>query len=149
MSLKIFEEFLKKGIVKKQTPEKSRSNFLVMDAEKDYKYLLKLVDKMGFDDLGLNNYVKLCYDILMGLIRAKMTSEGYKASGFGAHEAEVSYFERIGFPEKDVQFLNKMRFFRNKILYYGTILDKEYVEKVIKFTKKNYPVLRKLVGIKK
>ena len=36
-----------------------------------------------------------------------------------------------------------MRYFRNGMLYYGTILDKDYAEKVIGFTKRNYLILKR------
>jgi hypothetical protein len=97
---------------------------------------------MGVHDNNANDYLKKCYDILMGLIRAKMLLEGYNASGICAHEAEVSYMRNLNLSENEVQFANQMRYFRNGILYYGTILDKEYAEKVIEFTKKNYPKLK-------
>lgn len=69
---------------------------------------------------------------------SKKLLEGYNASGFGAHEAEVSYMRVLSFGENDIQFADQMRFFRNWVLYYGTILDKEYAEKVIEFTKRIY-----------
>ncbi|MBS3138236.1 hypothetical protein J4207_00860, partial [Candidatus Woesearchaeota archaeon] len=83
-----------------------------------------------------NDFVKSCYDIMMELLRAKMLLNGYNASGIGAHEAEVAYMRLLGFEEKDVQFADQIRFFRNGMLYYGTILDKEYAEKVLLFLEK-------------
>ena len=141
-AVKQFDEFLSLGIVKRQSPDKSRSKFLIIEAEQDYAYLLELIKKMGIGNNNANDYVKKCYDILMGLIRSKMLLEGLNASGFKAHEAEVAYLRKLGFKEQEVQFLDQMRFFRNGMLYYGTILDKEYAEKVIEFTKKNYQKLR-------
>ena len=88
-------------------------------------------------------FVKSCYDILMEIVRAKMLLDGYNASGFGAHEAEVSYLRILKFNENDVQFADQMRFFRNGMLYYGTILDKEYATKVIEFTKLSYSKMQK------
>jgi len=38
-----------------------------------------------------------------------------------------------------------MRFFRNGMLYYGTILDEEYAEKVCNFLNKIYPKLKRLI----
>ncbi len=35
-----FEEFIKKGIVKKQTPNKSRAEFLVKEAGQSYKIFI-------------------------------------------------------------------------------------------------------------
>ncbi|HRZ85556.1 MAG TPA: hypothetical protein P5277_02135 [Candidatus Paceibacterota bacterium] len=144
-AIKEFKEFIKEGIVKRQSPDKSRSEFLIKEAEQDYNYLLELIKKIGISDVNANNYVKNCYDILMELIRAKMLDEGYNASGYYAHEAEVSFLRLLSFNEADVQFADQMRFFRNGMLYYGTILDKEYAEKVISFTKENYNKLRKLL----
>ena len=74
-----------------------------------------------------------------------MLLEGYNASGFGAHEVEVSYMRILGFDEKDVQFADQIRFFMNCMLYYGTQLDKAYAEKVIEFTKRLYPKLKEMV----
>ena len=141
--VKQFDEFIKSGTIKRQSPDKSRARFLLMEAEQDYAYLLKLIKTMGIGNYNANDYVKKCYDILMELIRAKMLLEGLNASGFKAHEAEVAYLRNLEFKEQEVQFLDQMRFFRNGMLYYGTILDKEYAEKVIEFTKKNYQKLKK------
>ena len=84
----------------------------------------------------------------MEIIRAKMLMRGFNDSGKGAHEAEVSYLRVLSFSEKEVQFVNQMRFFRNGILYYGTMLDKEYAEKVVDFLKRNYLKLRNLTNKK-
>lgn len=136
-----FNEFIKNRIVKLQTPDKSRAEFLIKEAENSYKLLLELIKKIKLDDDNANMFVKSCYDILMELIRAKMLLEGYNASGFGSHEAEVSYLRVLQFSENDVQFTDQIRFFRNGMLYYGTALDKEYAVKVIEFTKRVYSKL--------
>jgi len=81
----------------------------------------------------------------MFLVRAKIILDGYYASGQGAHEAEISYLKILNFNETDIQFLDKMRYYRNGMLYYGVKLDKEYAKKVIEFTKKNYFKLRKIL----
>jgi hypothetical protein len=39
----------------------------------------------------------------------------------------------LGFNERDVEFLDQIRYFRNGMLYYGTILDAEYAKKVFDF----------------
>lgn len=82
----------------------------------------------------------------MYLIRAKLYNEGYNASGFGAHEAEVSYMRILGFDERDVQFTGELRYFRKGILYYGTQLDMNYAKIVIDFTNRIYLKLKKLVA---
>ena len=137
-SLKPFEEYIQTGIVKKQSPDKSRADFLFKEAERSYLFLLDLLKKFKITNNNANDFVKNCYDILMEVIRAKMLLAGYNSSGYGAHEAEVSYMKILGFSENDVQFANQVRFFRNGMLYYVTMLDKEYAEKVIEFLNKVY-----------
>jgi len=143
--MKSFEEFIRMRIVKKQTPDIPRARFLVKESENSYNNLLEMIDKLNINDNNANIFVKSCYDILMELIRAKMLLDGYSASGFGAHEAEISYMRILGFDEKNVQFLDQIRYFRNGIVYYGTALDKEYAEKVLNFINKIYPKLTKLL----
>jgi len=141
-AIKNFKEFIKNGIVKKQSKDKSRAKFLSQSAEQDYKSLIEQIEKLGVKDSNANLTVNNCYDLLMKLTRAKLYLEGYNASGFKAHEAEVSYLRELKFKETEVQFANQLRYFRNGILYYGTIIDAEYAEKVIEFTKKIYIKLK-------
>lgn len=140
-AIRTFKQFVKEGIVKKQSPDKSRAEFLLKESEKSYAFLLKKIKSFGIVEETANDLVKSCYDVIMETIRAKMLLEGYNASGHGAHEAEVSYMRALGFKEKDVQFADQIRYFRNGMLYYGTVLDEEYAEKVIEFTKKVYAKL--------
>jgi len=143
--IKHFDEFITGKIVKKQSPDRSRAAYLIKESDNSYNNLLEKIQKIELSDINANDFVKSCYDLLMELIRAKMLLEGYNASGFGAHEAEVSYMRTLDFNEKDVQFADQLRFFRNGILYYGTILDQVYAEKVIAFTKKIYSKLKKIL----
>lgn len=144
-AIKNFDEFTRNGIVRKQSIDKSRANFLVMESERDYDSLLDMIKKLNITENNANLFVKSCYDILMEIIRAKLLMAGYNASGAGAHEAEISYMRVLGFKEADVQFADQLRFFRNGILYYGTFIDKEYAEKVVEFTKRIYPILKKMI----
>ncbi|MBU1129092.1 MAG: hypothetical protein KJ949_00490 [Nanoarchaeota archaeon] len=146
--MKDFQYFINQKIVRKQNPNKARADFLIKEAEQNYSFLLEMFDKIGVSEKNANNFVKNSYDMFMGLIRAKMFLEGYISSGFGAHEAEISYMKVLGFNEEDVQFADKIRFFRNGMLYYGTILDKEYAEKVIVFTKNLFFKLKRILNLK-
>src|SRR3989338_3223288 len=143
--LKLFEEFLTEGVVKRVTINKERAKSLVNESERKLRSLNKQLEKIGVENDNANDYVEYCYGIIMYLVRAKLYLEGYNASGQGAHEAEVSYMRILGFNEKDVQFADQMRFFRNGMLYYGTRLDKVYAEKVIEFTKRMYLKLKELI----
>lgn len=137
-----FSEFIAEGIVKKQSPDKSRAEFLIRSSQNSYLFLQEMIKKININDNNANDYIKSCYDILMELIRARMLLLGYNASGQGAHEAEVSFLRMMEFKEKEVVFLDQLRYFRNGMLYYGTTLDKEYADKVIKFTEKLYLKLK-------
>ena len=141
-AIRSFDEFIIDRIVKKQSIDKSRAEFLIKEAQNSYNNLLEKIQKIKISNTNANDSVKSCYDILMELIRAKMLLNGYNATGFGAHEAEASYMRVLRFNENDVQFADQIRFFRNGMLYYGTISDKEYAEKVIEFTKKIYKRLK-------
>lgn len=144
-SIKPFEEFVRENIVKKQSIDKSRAEFLIKESENSYTNLQEMIQKITLSEKNANNFVKLSYDIVMELIRAQMLLKGYNASGSGAHEAEVAYMRVIGFKENEVQFADQLRFFRNGMLYYGTILDAEYAEKVLEFTRRMYPELKKMI----
>ncbi|MFH1650149.1 MAG: hypothetical protein ABIA93_06370 [Candidatus Woesearchaeota archaeon] len=143
--IKQFEEFIDEGIVKKQNPDISRATFLIEEVENSFEALKETLEKIGTNDRNANSIVKQCYDILMELVRAKMLTQGYNSTGRGAHEAEVSFLRMMHVPEQDVQFANQMRYFRNGITYYGRILDKKYADKVIRFTKRIYPLLKRTV----
>ena len=93
------------------------------------------IEKIGVRDDNANEYVEQCYDIIMFLIRAILYKEGYKSQGLGAHEAEISYLEKLHIEKKDILFIDKLRYYRNRILYYGRRFDKVYAEKVIVFLK--------------
>ena len=69
------------------------------------------MEKIGIRDDNANDYVEYCYDIIMFLIRARLYSLGYSSRGQGAHEAEVSFAINMGCTEKQVQFLNQLRYF--------------------------------------
>ncbi len=131
-----FEYYLHKGVVRNVTGAKPRADFLIRESETSYEGLKKIVNNLGIDDENVNLIMKECYDIIMALIRAKLLLDGYYASGNYAHEAEISYLKKLGFPENEISFMNELRYFRNSAMYYGKILDKGYVEKVYAFSEK-------------
>ena len=137
-----FEEYIEKGIVKKQRPDISRANFLIEEADKSFLGLIQRVEKIGINEFNASSLVKDSHDIILELIRAKMLLKGFNASGFSAHEAEVAYMKELGFSKIEIEFMNEVRFLRNGVLYYGKVIDKEYAEKVIEFTKRSYEKLR-------
>ena len=143
-----FEDYLKKGIVKQQHIDSSRANFLVRVSEVSKMDVDNRIKNEGPTAINANALIKESYDLIMGLIRAKMLLEGYSCSGEGAHEAEVSFLRILKFSEKDVNFLNYLRFIRNGISYYGKIFSAEDAHEVLIFLNKIYPLLRNKLGLK-
>ena len=134
--IKLFEEFLDNNTVTKISPDIQRSKNLIMESERKYVALQKMIQKMHVNDANANDYVEYCYNIIMLHLRAKMLENGYSSSGQGSHEAEVSFARKLNINEHDVRMLDQLRYFRNGILYYGKQFDKEYANKIINFTKK-------------
>ncbi len=143
--IKAFDEFIKQGIVKRHSPDISRAEFLVNESKNTYEALIERVTVMGITNKNANSIAKECYDSIMEVVRASMLRNGMHASGMGAHEAEVAYMRNLGLSETDVQFADRLRYFRNGMLYYGTIVDKEYAQQALEFTKRIYPKLKRRV----
>ena len=140
--IKDFKEFIKNGVIKRISPDVNRALFLKKEGEKRKIFLNEIKKKIGLNDNNANYIVENSYNILSELLRAKMLTLGYSASGLGAHEAEVSFMRTLSFTDAEVIFMNDLRYFRNGILYYGKILDKEYAEKVLAFMEKIYLKLK-------
>ena len=135
-----FEEYMRLGFAKKQTPNNERAKSLVGESEDKYKFLLVTLKSVPKDQMSPNFIVESCYDILIELIRAKMFIDGFNSNN--SHEAEISYMERIEFSEPEIRFMDELRYNRNGIKYYGKRFDLEYAEKVLKFTKDFHPQLK-------
>ncbi len=142
-----FEEYMKRGIIRKISPDKSRAEFLINESKNSLDGLNERVEKLGINDKNANSIIKDCYDIILELIRAEMLTRGFNSSGLFAHEAEISFLRELNFLDNEIAFLNELRYFRNSITYYGKILDKVYAEKVFKFSKKIIPKLYKILNV--
>ena len=139
--LKFFDEFLESGTVIKRIPDAARARSLIDEAEKRRKFLAELLNKIGITDDNANYFIENSYDMLLELLRAKLLIDGFYASGEGSHEAEVAYMRNLKFEEKDVRFMNDLRYYRNGILYYGKDFDVDYGKKVVEFSNRIYPKL--------
>lgn len=143
MTLRKFAEYVMEGVVKKQTPNKQRALSLLKESEEKKNFLEISLKNIPKEKMNANFIVDYCYDIIMELLRAKMFIDGYNA--WNSHEAEVSYMLILGFSEADTKFMDEMRYYRNGIKYYGTILNREYAKKSLEFTNRIYPKLKKLL----
>lgn len=145
--MKNFEQFVESGIIKKISPDRSKARDLLEESERKERSLKKVISFIHLSEENANDIIEFCYDIVMYLIRAILYLEGFKSFGEGSHEAEISYLKKRGFSEAEINFINEMRFFRNGIKYYGKRLEKEYAEKVLSFSGKIIPRLKKLLKI--
>lgn len=138
---KEFDYYVKKKIIRKSNPDKPRAEFLLKESKVSLGGLKERIKIIGINEKNANSIIKDCYDIIMETIRARLLLAGYVSSGGYAHEAEISYLKKLGFPDNEVSFLNELRHFRNSITYYGKVLDKNYAKMVFDFLNKIYPKL--------
>ncbi|MGV8171149.1 MAG: hypothetical protein ACP5OA_00475 [Candidatus Woesearchaeota archaeon] len=142
--MKDFKEFIKNGVVKKQSPNRQRALSLIAETAEKKRYLDIIIQLVPKEKWNPNVIVDQCYDIFMELLRAKMFLDGYNAGN--SHEAEVSYMTVLGFTEPETKYMDEIRYYRNGTKYYGTMLNTKYAENVIKFLNKTYPKLIKLLN---
>ena len=143
--LRNFEEFMNDLTVKRQRQDIPRAKSLVRESEARKNFMKEMSEKIELSDKTANYYIENAYDAIMELIRAKMLVDGFKSSGYNAHEAEISYLRNLNFSEAEIRFANELRYIRNQIKYYGKIMDSEYAKKVLEFFDRTYPKLRKFL----
>ncbi len=136
-----FEELVKIGVVKKQSPNRTRALAILKEVREKKDFLELSLKTIPEENMNSNFIVDYCYDILMELVRAKMFLDGYNAGN--SHEAEVSYMKILDFEESDIKFMDELRYYRNGTKYYGTMLGKDYAKKVLEFMNNNYSKLVK------
>ena len=142
--MKEFKEFIGPGIITRISKNKSRAKALFEESERKNKTLKLIIEKIGLTNDNANDIVEHGYDIIMNVLRAKLYLDGFKASGEGAHEAEVSYLKELGFSDTDTDFLNNLRYYRNGIKYYGKRFEQNYADDVLNFLERIIPKLNKI-----
>ena len=143
-----FNYYLKERIVRKQSSNLPRAEFLIKETQKSFIGLKNRVEKLGIDEFNANSVIKDIHDIIIEKIRAKMLLDGYNASGNFAHEAEVSYMKNLGFSDFEISFVNELRQARNGINYYGKIYEKNYAKSCYEFLIQLNPRLDRLFAFK-
>jgi len=105
----------------------------MLEAAASYTVLQMFLKAVPISDKTANHVIKSAYDIIMELVRAQMLKHGFNTTGAGAHEVEVAYLERLEIPPNDIVFADKLRYYRNGIVYYGKSFDAQYARKVLRF----------------
>lgn len=147
MTLKEFEEYLKLGIVKRQSINLDRAKALLKESEEKFSFLKLSLSKINAIKVYPNFIIDYSYDILMEIIRAKMFSEGYNSGN--SHEAEVSYLKLLGFSDSELRQMDELRYNRNRIKYYGTNFEEEYSNIILNFLESIYPRIKKTLSLNK
>ncbi len=140
--MKEFKEYLSSGIVKKQSTNKQRALSIIEGVERTDLFLSTTLKSIPREKWYSNFIVDQCYDILLESIRAIMFLDGFNSGT--SHEAEISYLRALPFSEKEIRFLDEIRYCRNGIKYYGTHLPLDYALKVLSFKESVYPTLKKI-----
>lgn len=133
--MKSFENYIKKGIVKRRSPNKNRAENLLLEANRKLRQIERNIKRVGIDDENANDVIEACYDVLVGLIRSKMVMEGFGSSGHGAHEGEIAFLHKLRFKNSEIVFIDNLRRFRNGILYYGEKFKEDYAKQIVEFMK--------------
>ncbi len=126
-----FEEFIKKGLVKRSSRDIALIKSLILFSERDYEFL----KKVKIDELSSRNVMTGYYDILRSILEAMSSLEGYKIY---SHEAFTEFLKIKNEPIASQKF-DRLRKIRNGIRYYGKSIKpeevKENVSEIIELVK--------------
>lgn len=100
------------------------------------KSLVKMSKKIKnrIDETNLEKYpsqvMKDYYEILKQLMEAIASLDGVKTKGKGAHKRLIDWIaKKYNLPERDRQFLQQIRVYRNRISYEGLSIDVGYLKR--------------------
>ncbi len=124
--LRDFKEYVRSRVVETRPTNTERVHSLEAESAHRAAYVDSVCKNLGINESTANYIIESCYDTLIALARARLIEANYYARGEGAHEAEVAFLRTIDVPESDINFLNELRYRRNRILYYGDRYDTVY-----------------------
>jgi len=121
----MFEDFLKRGNVRKSSKDDGLIKSLVKTAKSDLKFFNGLV----INGDSSRRLVGIYYDILRSLLEALASRDGYKIY---LHEAFTYYLKEIKEEEEISIKFDRFRKIRNSINYYGKDILVVEAEDIIK-----------------
>ncbi len=132
-----FEDFIKKKLVRKGTPDKALAKSLLEASKNDLEYLKeqKITGKSARKITS--NY----YDVIRSMAEAITALEGYKVY---SHEAFTYYLKEKISIETSKQF-DRFRRIRNNINYYGKNIDETEAKEIIKSMERLAKKLREII----
>ena len=101
---------------------------------------IESLDKENFASIIVEGY----YEIIKEGITALMSIDGYKTL---SHEVLIGYIKEFynEFSEYEIQFMGQLRRIRNKIVYKGFFVQKDYIDRNEKQLKEIIKILRKII----
>ena len=86
-----------------------------------------VIDKIGIDEETVSFVVENYYEIIKELLVALLLSKGFKSSN---HQCLISYFYK-NYPglESYTHLIAEMSFLRNRLDYYGELIDYSFYDK--------------------
>jgi len=121
-----FEDFIRSGIARKATGDKSLIKSFTNSSEEDLVFLRTL----ELTEISARKIMSNYYDVLRAVLEALALFKGYKIY---SHEAFTFFLEYIDEKKLSEQF-ERFRKIRNKINYYGASISvdesKDHVKKM-------------------
>ncbi|MBI2564697.1 HEPN domain-containing protein [Candidatus Woesearchaeota archaeon] len=135
--MKEFEFFLKKGEVKKQSPDINLSKAAFIDSVERIN-LAKNIFRKEKPKYVLEN----AYEAMREAADSLLYLNGFKSF---SHEASIVYLMGRGFSESDIAEFDRLRKIRNSIKYYGENCDESEAKLAIEFAEKIIKKIEKLL----
>ena len=118
-----FEDYIKKGIIKRSSPDRLLARSLIKQTLQDKTFF----DKLEITELSARKIASNYYDMLRSILEVMAALDGYKIYN---HEAFAVYLKEKGEEEKSIIF-DRLRKIRNNINYYGAALSIEEAKETI------------------
>lgn len=123
-----FEYFLRKGDVKKQSPDENLSKATFKDSLERLEFSKNLLQKVK------SKYVlENAYESMREAADSILYRDGFKSF---SHKASIVYLLKKGFNEQDILEFDRFRKIRNGIKYYGGDCDETDAKDAIEFAEK-------------
>jgi len=128
-----FDEALRDGRVRTETPDKNRAAALKRDAAERLN-LAKTLLSMNAPKFSLEN----SYEAIRQVVDATLLERGFKSY---SHEATIAYLRDVGCSLVDQAIADNLRQQRHRIKYYGGDATKEEAENAVAIAER---IIRKL-----
>ena len=135
--LRDFDWFIKKEIVKKQSPDKNLSDATYKESLDRIELAKHLLGKEKSKYILEN-----AYEAMREAADAILYKEGYKSY---SHEASIVYLLKKGFSERDVFELDRFRRIRNDIKYYGKDCEEKESRDAITLAERIIPKVKEIL----